>query len=91
MASTVAFPADHGLDRAAGEEIREARRAITVHLHVSGTQRQAQERAPHRKERRLQNIETVNLLRIGPADAPGERACANEERQAAPLLGRQYF
>ena len=65
-----------------GQRLPSTRRA-------SGSYRQRQERAAHRQHRGLKNVETINLVAIRPADRPGERACANDGRQARALCGRE--
>src|SRR5213078_276348 len=75
----------------AGESLEVRRRAVAL---VAG-EREARiariERAPHREQRRLENVEAIDLVAIRPADAEGERARADEEREPLALLRRQQL
>ena len=39
----------------------------------------------------IENIDAVNLFHRGPADAPGQRAFANDGRQCFSLFGRKLL
>ena len=60
--------ADDGF--AARAEIEHVGKPVAVHLHMRGRERQAEQRAAHREEARLQDVERVDLLHVRPRDGP---------------------
>ncbi len=79
------------LQRARQRQIGDARAAIAVDAHVRRTHRQRQQRAAHRQQRRLQDVQAVDLVAIRPADRPGERARADDGSQACALRDRKHL
>src|SRR5207249_4563495 len=77
-----------GLERARQRQVREPRTTIPVDLHVRRAHREREQRAAHREQRLLENVEAIDLVAIRPADAEGERARADEEREPLALLRR---
>jgi hypothetical protein len=49
---------------------------------VRRRRRQREQRTPHGQQRRLQDVERIDLGRIGPADAEANAACADHARQS---------
>ena len=65
---------DDGFVAALHRQARERRAQIAVDLHVAGMNPQADQRAPHREVRGLQDVQAIDFFDIGPRHRPGERA-----------------
>src|SRR6516225_10892656 len=60
------------------------RAAIAVDAHVRRGDREREQRAPHGEHRRLKDIQRVDLVAVGPADAEGECAATDDRRKPRP-------
>jgi hypothetical protein len=78
---------DDRFEAAVQRQAHERRTAIAIDLHVRRPHAQAEQRAPHRQVGRLQDIERVDFLDVGPRDRPGQGAAADLDRKLLALLG----
>src|SRR5579883_1515372 len=80
---------DDGLHGTAEAQILEGRQLVAVDLYVGRTYGQAQQRTAHGEEGRAENVESVDLVAVGPRNRLGQRALADDGGQALSLLPRQ--
>ena len=67
---------------------RQRRAAVAVYQHKIGRNRQTGDRALHRQHGGVQNIEPVNLFRLGAAQAPRQRFFFDLVEQSETALFR---
>ena len=68
-----------------------ARAAVAVDDDVHRRRRQREQRPPHGQQRRLQDVERIDLGRIRPAHAEANAACPDHARQSLADRGRKQL
>jgi hypothetical protein len=79
----------HRLEAALEAQAIRTRAAIAVDHHLLRRDREAQQGTPHREHRRLQDVDAVDFLGVGPCDRVTQRALADQHREALTLPGFQ--
>ncbi len=68
-----------------GSPTNEGQRSPSI-CTCAGSYAQPEQRAPHRQVSRLQDVQRIDFLDVGPGDRPGNRRAADLDRELGALL-----